>query len=473
MQDFDEYQKQLIIEAAVAEYHSREVWYTSPETKAILKALRDNRSNLHYQWSLVKTYLGNPDNSNRTFATILKTTMQAAMPPLDLGIKVGNYTEYDMGNFCSETQQKILSQISKIQDFNYRSLELCRLLNNRLDNNPIEDLRKKWQAVITYLRNRNNRDLPLYKTLYSAIENHDINKDYEYYGNVFLQQARATNDPGNKIQSYYHAYGYFNRIKHRSHDLTARIAECEYGVGYFEPAFEHYTQLASKDRRYIPSRNSALDLSLKTGTFQNYITTQPRYSDSAQSFHHFHRAFTKGAQNSAASTLYLLSFIACMGAVLTVSPGLLVCSGLLVAAASAAVVSGGLVGGIIGFFKSQTRNPLDIRRQDDLIARLQAASRFNEYSKQYYLNAIIERYSREKTFLGASEKSLGLLSVLRGKLSVEEKWQRLEYYMLQRKDGFFQNNGKRLFNIVDDVLPPVEQHQQYLVPGQAPAASFS
>jgi hypothetical protein len=103
-----------------------------------------------------------------------------------------------------------------------------------------------------------------------------------------------------------------------------------------------------------------------------------------------------------------------------------------------------------GIHRAATRKPLGQEQQTSLIQMLN--TRLTDKDKEDLISGIVQRYSRERSF-AHSQSSTELFNILKGDTKIDAKWQKIQQYMRrQDNDGYYYNNGKKLFIIINDML---------------------
>lgn len=452
MQQLTEHQKKIIIDLTVNDYEEKYSIFTrSKLSKNLQEILKSEKNSLQYKWEAVEWYLQRKDQTNQTLAIIIRNAIEAATKEASLlsTLKIGNFNDNDLNYFTESTRKNILNRATDVQDWNYTSVELVDTLKQ-----ANVTLAAKWQALVSYLRNRHNRDYPLYHHLEAVIAAHNIEQDHYGHGYEHVIAARATENASTKVTEYQTALQFYKKISLKEDDRDTHIAECELHVGDYQSSFLRYDRYVNEWKNQYPNqmgpyrekRNQALDGSLKKGTYLNYMSSQNRRGETTHTMLQFGQSFGKGLYYGAMPGLCVigLSGIGEIFLFLLLFP-------VGVALTATGLLVGGVVGAAHGFFRANNRCPLDTPLQDQLITKLQNFTHQSKTAKEQLIDNIVREYRITRS-CSASDSSTALFNRLSGDDDPDIKWQALEYYMLERDGSFYKNNGKKLFCIINRAL---------------------
>lgn len=118
--------------------------------------------------------------------------------------------------------------------------------------------------------------------------------------------------------------------------------------------------------------------------------------------------------------------------------------------APTALIIGGLSGVGHGIFKACTRNPISVAQYQDLFTKLNSIH--DAGVKTRIIDTVLKKYNTS-WHLSQSHSSFKLINKLSAKrLNCHEKFDYLKEYMTSQSDKYIYNNGKKLFNIIQETV---------------------
>jgi hypothetical protein len=471
-------QKEIVIYIATIRYNYYQInrnLVQSKESKNLYDFLCWNIMTVEKKWSAIEDYLKVPENKDETLVSILSFEIKEAKAIRTEKTQLDPKMKQDFEVYTDNTKSDIIKTLKNKKDYyilpisqpqndsskkrygcldwNLDSFELQGLLGDQT-----KSLEEKWHALLEYSCKLANQNTGLYTTFKKYVYDHNMRTDYLVRAQDAIEEAETFRDSqreGDAEKSYNKAISWLKKAQPFSPETFESLADCEFATGQYTSAFDNYiTSIARKGIYQLASLNSikacqqqdllrkrdcALDQMLKTNQYHGYISSRKRAGYKQHSFIHFGQSVMLGlivgnmplapltkVQTGELALLFLPLFV--VGSFF------------------------GLVAGSAhGFFRAATRHPLTIKQQDNLIENLQTITHADDETKRQLISEINKNYNDAQTIC-ASNSSLELLQSLRGNLTIDEKWQKIQMYMLTLDGIFFKNNGKKLFCIINSTI---------------------
>lgn len=448
MTQFTTLQKKFIVETITLRYEQTFISWQDETSNVVYNFLKGTAS-IEDKWNVLIAYCDNFSNTSKRFYTILKDTLNDAISELSKTpiLLEDTCLHPDIALFSEITQAKIIKDIKAFynkhinDDRTLASLELLHLLN---DETVLQSI--KWLAVLAYFKNKNNHSLWFFKQIEFLIKNHDINIDHLHHANKH-----------NQLGNYELALAELKHIHPKKPIIYIRMGELYTKIQNYGDAYDAYHQAVCllekqttseiSQTEAIKHQEHALHRLIQSGQYIHYINQQDRYDQKSHYFHHFVQPLKKDIMKGGRPGAFMM-ILGLLGSDY-VLPLALTVVGLGVTGLGMGVAS---IGGTVhGLFRTSTRRPIGIQKQNKMIERLQLLALQPDELKQSVINNIVREYEQHKNKV-ASTASLTLLNTLKSERTINEKLIAIENYMLTIKNNIYKNNGKKLFNIIDEIL---------------------
>jgi len=428
-----------------------------PNDDALLEELENEYYPFRHRH--INEYLSTEENKGkRLYLLILETIKNSEENPIPQDLSFGRFNDQHFSYITEEIQSVVSYSLlqKSIKDNEKRNFQSERLISHL----KICDPNEAWSHILEYGRNKANADQKLYRLAKEAITKIVVNYEMQLsYVNSYLKKI-SKKDVGNVQENISIA----EEIE-KCGKAIAALNECPYDVInvnmilpilrlqqaklYFEnrqyalalescmcPVLNKY---ASK-KQYTELTNFKLDI-------VHNLLNQDAYSipktSSKPAF--FGKTILKGIEKGILPAKSIVSAGDACECVVT--PLLLL--GIPIGAIGIAF---GLVVGLLqGIAQAATRKIITTDQQNQLVKNLKTCIASSENEKKNIIGTIVQQYTEKMSVFAQSDSSYDLLEKLSAKkVSTEEKWKAIEYFMLEQEGDLLKNNGKRLFCIINN-----------------------
>lgn len=433
------HQKELIIQLLLKQ-HSNDPFKNKKNENKLLLTLGIRESQTESKWQAIEDYLNNPENKNTRLGRILASIIQSAEKAKSDEIPLSEDEEKYLNYLSPVFKEEIINKLAKEESNEFHLFELIDKLKN-----VSPSINERWQALMEFLKYKSNRNSPSIKKLLQLLKSHNVDDDHLYYAKEYFQKGQTDSN------AYRTALEYLNKINKKSAEIYGAMGECAFELGDNLKAYEYFlnackTNDVEVQNKYMGKQLQTLDRILKAGRYINFGTDELHWKNT-YNWKHFGESPSKWALNSGIIPACCLlrtgasAFELGLPLILLSLPFLLVVGPL-----------GLLAGSIHGFFRSVSRHPLDADQQIKLFENLTKIANSNDGVKISLIEQIIDKYTSARTISHSNSSTNLFAKLLENNYTIEEKWQFVEGYLLEKENSYFKNNGKKLFCIIDNVI---------------------